>query len=117
MPPRIPIEAVALIEYAERHGMLIYPGSEFGDGDGGNFNPDFLYTSQQAREELDAAHPNAFIRPDRYDRWQLVDPADVLRQLEQNYKIAMSDCETAKAYLESFRETVAVLKDRPGQRT
>lgn len=98
----IPIEALALIDYAERHGLLIAPGSSYDDEDGDSLNPDFLYTAEEARADLHGNKGNSFLDANRYDLWRLIQPNDVLAKLEQDYSIA-------KSYLEDFQKRIAAL--------
>lgn len=117
MPSRIPMEALALIEYAERYGLLICADGRRNTDDEERLNPDFLYTGQQVREELDSGQSNVFFKADEYHRWQLINPKDVLKQLEQNYQHAQKTCEIAKDYLDRFRETLVTLGTQLKQRT
>ena len=107
----LPAEALAIIEYAERRGLLIAP-SPSGDGDDDDvLNPDFLYTGAQLRDELRAGG-NAFANADYHYRWRLVKPQDVLEKLLRDCEIARSQYEMAKSYLEQFRSEMAGIVPR-----
>jgi len=108
MPCDLPMEAEALLEYAERHGLLIYPRSLHGrEDDEDHLNPDFLCNAKEVREELKTGAPNSFFEADQYDRWRLVHPQDVMHKLEKDYQNAQKFLEIAEDYLERFRERIA----------
>ena len=99
---QLPIEALALLDYAERNGLLIGPGD---NNDEHALNPDFLYTAHQIKVGMVEGRYCPFIDLTRYDLWRLVDPKDVLIKLEKDYKIAQS-------YLDAFRVRMAELSNR-----
>jgi hypothetical protein len=96
-PAGLPFEAVALIAFAKDRSLLI-----------GNaafsirelcLNPHLLYTADEwcacLEDELQSWLPEEPYN--RWREWRLVDPQDLLRELEQNY-------DEAKSLLEAFRK-------------
>lgn len=110
-PVELPAEALAIIEYAERHGLLIAPSPSSDGNDDDMLNPDFLYTAAQLRDELRVGG-NTFANADDHYRWRLVKPQDVLKKLLRDCEIARSQYEIAKSYLERFRSNMAGIAPR-----
>jgi len=110
MACELALEAKALLEYAERQGLLLYPGSPYRDeGGDAHLNPDFLYRSEEVWAELEAGEPNSFFQADQFDCWRLIDPRDVLRKLEKDYQDAKTSLEITEDYLERFQKEFAEL--------
>ena len=108
MACELPLEAKALLEYAERHGLLLYSASPYRNEDeDAHLNPDFLYRSEEVWAELEAGEANSFFQADQFDLWRLIDPRDVLRKLEKDYQNAKTSLEIAEDYLGRFRKEMA----------
>jgi hypothetical protein len=96
----LPLEALAILEYAQRNGFFIDTQADSqAQSHKKRAYSDLYFTADELRLAVRVGEEREGFDPSEH-LWLLVNPADVIAQLEQEYEIA-------KANLQKFRDRVA----------